>query len=122
MLATKAQDLEVIVLLGLIVKGDYIKVSGYDVFIVVKESQVRFLDRLLENSRFSSGKVEPLVYTVEETQQMFEDNNPLLLEVLKDGIVLWVENMFLNELNEEFDTKLTTEKFIARKKCLTINP
>lgn len=40
---------------------------------------------------------------------MFEDNHPFLLEVLKNGIVLWIECIFWNELKEEFDTKLTTE-------------
>lgn len=121
-LAAKAQDIEVIVLFGSMTKDYYSNMSDYDVFIVIKESQVRFLDRLLEYSRFSDGKVETLVYTVEETRQMFEDNHMLLLEVLKDGIVLWVDGSFWNELKEEFKTKLATEKLIPRKKGWTINP
>jgi len=120
-LAAKAQNLEVIVLFGSMAKEDYSIRSDYDVFIVVKESQIRFLDRLLEYTQFSDGKVEPLVYTVEEIRQMFENNHLLLLEALKDGIVLWTEGTFWDNLKEKFDAKLAAGKLIPRKKGWTIN-
>jgi len=77
-----------IILFGSMAKGNYTNHSDYDVLIVVSKEELSFKDRLYKYSTLSNGWVEPFVYTSEEAESMLEDYNPLMLDALKDGIVI----------------------------------
>ena len=91
-----------VVLFGSMAKGDYTKFSDYDLLIVVSEERLGFKDRLYEYALYSDGWVEPFVYTVEEVRKMFREYNPLILDALKDGIVIYDSSGFWVRLKEEF--------------------
>lgn len=93
-------------------KGNYTKYSDYDILIIVSHEELGFKDRLHEYSTPSDGWVEPLVYTREEAKSMLEDLHPLILDSLKDGIVLYDKGLW----------KCLTTKFGEFLKEGTITP
>ncbi len=107
LLAAKKDIVKSVVLFGSMAKMEYTRFSDYDLFIVVEREQVRFLDRLPEYYGLTSGRIEPLVYIRTEVESMFEDCNPLLLDVLRDGIVLH-DDGFWKDLKTRFEHLLQT--------------
>lgn len=103
-----------VILFGSMAKGNYTPHSDYDVFIVVEGEEARFIDRLSDYSSFSDGWVEPFTYTVEEVESMLRSYHPLLLDTLKDGIVLY-DIGFWKLLREKF-RRLLSEGIITPKK------
>jgi len=91
-----------IVLFGSMAKGNYTKYSDYDLLIVVSHEELNFKDRIYEYSLPSDGWVEPLVYTSEETRSMLEGLHPLILDSLKDGILIY-DKGFWKHLKAKFD-------------------
>ena len=104
-----------IILFGSMARGDYTRYSDYDLLIIISSDKHSFKDRLLEFSKFSDGWVEPLVYTEEEAAQMFRDFNLLILDALKDGIVIY-DKGFWSKLKESFNA-LLKKGVIAPKTC-----
>ena len=84
----KQDQIRAIIICGSTMKGNFGRESDIDLFIIVKEDSQRFIDCLLEYSRFTESYIEPLVYTIANVKQMFVDRHPLLLEVLADGTPL----------------------------------
>lgn len=107
----KADKIVSIVLFGSMVKGTYTIYSDHDLLIIVSEEDLSLKDRLYEYSRYSDGWIEPFVYTVRETEKMFEDKNPLILDALKDGVTLY-DRGFWKSLRERFE-KLLEKGVIA---------
>lgn len=101
----RMDGLKSIVLFGSMARGDYTKFSDYDLLIVVERDERRFMDRLLEYYGYSEGSVEPFVYTKEEVMEMFEGFNPLILDALKDGVVL-IDDGTWSSLKERFSELL----------------
>lgn len=85
-------------------KGSYTVYSDYDLLIVSRET-APFKDRLYEYSLLSDGWVEPLIYTEGEVESMVEDGNPLILDALRDGVVLY-DKRFWSRVREEFNELL----------------
>jgi len=82
---------EKIILFGSVARGDADEYSDIDL-IVVKQSDQRFVERLVEVMAFLPRdvvKADVLVYTPEEFQAMQEQGNPFIEQALKDGIVLY---------------------------------
>ena len=111
----KGNSIVSIILFGSMARGDYTKYSDYDLLIIISSDKLNFKDRLLEFSKFSDGWVEPLVYTEEEAAQMFRDFNVLILDALKDGIVIY-DRGFWDKLKESFNA-LLRKGVIAPKAC-----
>lgn len=78
-----------VVLFGSMAKGNYTKFSDYDVLVVVSGEELSFKDRLYWYSLYSDGWVEVFPYTKDEVEVMFGDFNPLVLDALKDGFVIF---------------------------------
>ena len=82
---------EKIILFGSMARGDADEYSDIDL-IVVKKSDKRFVERLVEVTAYLPRDVvraDVLVYTPEEFQSMQEKGNPFIEQALKDGIVLY---------------------------------
>ena len=83
-------DPERIILFGSAARGDTDEYSDIDL-IVIKETDRRFVQRLVDISAFISPyiSVDVFVYTPGEIKAMVEDGNPFIEEALKDGIVVY---------------------------------
>jgi len=90
-----------IILFGSMAKGNYTKYSDYDILLIVSHEELSFKDRLYEYSLPSNGWVEPFVYTQEEVKSMLSTFHPLILDSLKDGLVIYDEG-FWNGLKATF--------------------
>ncbi len=80
-----------VILFGSLARGDSWDGSDVDLLIVKSAATGRLLDRMDEVLRHTSGRihVEPLVYTEAELAQMVAQGNPLILQALKEGEVLY---------------------------------
>ncbi|MEM1545305.1 MAG: nucleotidyltransferase domain-containing protein [Candidatus Methanomethylicia archaeon] len=103
-----------IVLFGSMAKGTYTKHSDYDLLIVVSHEELSFKDRLYKYSKFSNGWVEAFIYSKEEVELMFKDFNPLILDSLKDGLVIY-DRGFWSDLRRIFN-ELIANKQLTQKK------
>ena len=102
-----------IVLFGSRARGDFTCYSDADVLVVLAESGRRLIDRLSDFAAYcSDGLVEPIVYTREEIEAMFEARNPFLLDVLHEGLPLFDRGLWA-ELRARFD-RLVEEKLVER--------
>jgi HEPN domain-containing protein/predicted nucleotidyltransferase len=81
---------EKIILFGSAARGETDEYSDLDL-IVIKKTDKRFVERLVEAGSFISPEVsvDILVYTPEELRAMIEEWNPFIEEALKDGKVLY---------------------------------
>ncbi|MEM0052790.1 MAG: nucleotidyltransferase domain-containing protein [Nitrososphaeria archaeon] len=79
-----------IILFGSFARGDFNEGSDIDL-IVIGDWNVSFLERIKVLLDFNDQylPIEPFGYTEEEFRRMVEDENPFILNVLKDGIVLY---------------------------------
>ncbi|RLE58667.1 MAG: hypothetical protein DRJ32_06040 [Thermoprotei archaeon] len=94
-------------------KGTYNIYSDFDLIVVVRKEELPFKDRPLKYSKYSDGWVEAFVYTREEVEYMFREFNTLILEALKDGIIIY-DDGFWSKLQSRF--KELMEKGIIRPK------
>ena len=81
---------ERIILFGSAARGETDEYSDIDL-IVIKETDRRFIQRLVDISAFISPyiSVDVFVYTPGEIKAMVEDGNPFIEEALKDGKILY---------------------------------
>ena len=93
---------EKIIIFGSYVRDEMDEYSDLD-FVVIKKTEKRFIERLIEVARLIDldldlGKVDVFVYTPEEFERMIEWENPFIERVLKEGRVLyeksWAPPMF----------------------------
>lgn len=84
-------DPERVVLIGSRARGDAAPSSDYDL-LVVKRTERRFLDRLLDVVEAMDPvlPVDVLVYTPEELQDMLRRGNPFVTHAMADGKDLYV--------------------------------
>ncbi|MEM2902555.1 MAG: nucleotidyltransferase domain-containing protein [Candidatus Bathyarchaeia archaeon] len=98
----KRDRIKSIVLHGSMARGDYDYSSDVDLIIIVSEESEKLSDRIYEYSEYSNGWVELLIYTELEILEMFTNFNPLILNALKDGIVI-LDDGFWTGLKKRFD-------------------
>ena len=81
---------EKIILFGSAARGDTDEYSDIDL-IVVKETDQRFVQRLVDVTSFLplDLSIDVFVYTPQELQRMIQAGNPFIEQALKDGIVLY---------------------------------
>ncbi len=85
-----AYNPEKIILFGSAARGDTDEYSDIDL-IVVKETDQRFVQRLVDVTSFLplDLSIDVFVYTPQELQTMIQAGNPFIEQALKDGIVLY---------------------------------
>lgn len=83
-----------IILFGSFARGDFSEGSDIDL-IVVGGWNESFLDRIkvLLELNVENLPLEPLGYTEEEFDRMIREENPFILNVLNEGIVLYNANL-----------------------------
>ncbi len=74
---------ESVILFGSFARGDYAESSDIDILVVLR-SDLDWFDRQHE---IEIG-MDALIYTPEELEKMFAENNGFILDVLEDGIIL----------------------------------
>lgn len=82
---------EKIIIFGSYVRDEMDEYSDLD-FVVIKKTEKRFIERLIEVARLIDldlGKVDVFVYTPEELERMIEWENPFIERVLKEGRILY---------------------------------
>ncbi len=82
---------EKIIIFGSYVRDEMDEYSDLD-FVVIKKTEKRFIERLIEVARLIDldlGKVDVFVYTPEEIERMIEWENPFIERVLKEGRILY---------------------------------
>ena len=81
---------EKIILFGSAARGDMDEYSDLDV-LVVKRTEVRFLERLVEAASYITLRrhVDVFVYTPEEFRDMVEDGNPFIESALRGGRIVY---------------------------------
>ncbi len=82
---------EKIILFGSAVRGDTDRHSDLDI-VVIKNTKKRFLERLIEVSKFIRDDLFPVdvfVYTPEEFKLMQEEENSFIEQVLKEGRIIY---------------------------------
>ncbi len=87
----KKYDPEKIILFGSYARGEIDEYSDMD-FVVIKKTDKRFLERLIEVTKLIDsdlGRVDVFVYTPEEFEDMIKTANPFILQVLKEGKVVY---------------------------------
>ncbi len=88
--ALKPYDPDRVILFGSAARGDVDAYSDIDI-VVIKETDARFLDRLGSVYQLIQPDfgLDALVYTPMEFAQMQADQNPLIEEILGEGVVIY---------------------------------
>ncbi|MEM1623409.1 MAG: nucleotidyltransferase domain-containing protein [Sulfolobales archaeon] len=94
-----------VILFGSRVRGDYKPWSDYDILIIA-EFRERYLDRIGDILKLVgdiSINVEPHPYTLDEAIEMLKKGNPIIVDALSEGIILYSREEFkeLLKLYEE---------------------
>jgi predicted nucleotidyltransferase len=87
----KRYDPERIIIFGSVVRGDADEQSDVDV-VVIKQTDKRFLDRLLDVAKLLDndlGKVDVFVYTSDEFEEMRRQENPFIEKIVTEGRVIY---------------------------------
>jgi predicted nucleotidyltransferase len=91
-IGSEHSEVEVCILYGSLIRGDYLPESDIDVLILVETAREPFLkraDAFREVFLPLPMDVDLKVYTREEAADMIQQGNRYLLEVLREGKVLW---------------------------------
>ncbi len=102
---TRKYSIKAIILMGSRARGDWTPWSDYDLLIIGDFSE-KYLDRIksiLEVIGETPLEVEPHPYTLEEAMEMLRRGNPLVVDAMEEGIVLYATNEIekLKSLYEE---------------------
>ena len=99
----RALRLKGLVLFGSRSRGDWKPWSDYDLLIIAEfeEDYMSRIPRILELLSDIPAHVEPHPYTVEEARRMLAKGNPILVDALEEGKVLYTTPEF-EELVETY--------------------
>lgn len=87
---SKDKNVVAVVLFGSLAKGEATPASDADILILLKESNLRFDERIPQFIPTGVGiSVEVFPYTLEEFRSLLDNKSPLAEEVSKNGIVLY---------------------------------
>jgi len=83
-------DISQIILFGSFARGDYHEYSDIDLIIIgyLDDNFFNRIGKVLDLGP-PNIELEPLVYTPEEFEKMKENENPFILNVLEEGIILY---------------------------------
>jgi len=87
---------DAILLFGSRARGDYKPWSDYDI-LVIADFEEKYLDRIgriLEITKDLAVNVEPHPYTLEEAIEMLKKGNPIIVDALSEGVVLYASEKF----------------------------
>ena len=110
----KGDKIQSIVLFGSVARGEYTIYSDIDLLVIVSEEHSSFKDRLYEYSKYSDGWVEALVYTTREVDEMFRNFNPIILDALYYGLVIY-DKGFWKTLTKDFKNLLNKKVIVPKK-------
>jgi uncharacterized protein len=81
---------EKVILFGSYARGDYNEASDIDV-LIIKDTDQKFTKRIDEVMDLceDSPKIEPLVYTPREIEEMVKNENDFIRTVMSEGVVLF---------------------------------
>ena len=85
------RKVDAIILFGSRARGDWVPWSDYDV-LVIAEFQEKYLDRIARILGLFSDlpvEVEPHPYTLEEAIQMLLRGNPIIVDAIEEGVILY---------------------------------
>jgi predicted nucleotidyltransferase len=94
-----------VVVFGSYARGDFNAWSDIDVFIVVDKDLPRNpLERLnlLEECIREEPLIEPMIMTVKEAMQNLAKHNPLIIDVVRNGIVIIDDLNIIEKMRETF--------------------
>ena len=120
LLKEKSEKIVSIILFGSMAKGNYTIYSDYDLLLIVSYESLDFKNRLYEYSKFSNGWVEIFPYTMDEANFMFKNFNPLILDALKDGIIIY-DKGFWKKLKKEFKKLIKQKTLISKENGWIVN-
>ena len=87
----KKMNVKAVILFGSRARGNWKPWSDYDILIIA-DFKERYLDRLkkvLEIVDNISLEIEPHPYTLEETLKMLKKGNPIIVNALEEGKILY---------------------------------
>jgi predicted nucleotidyltransferase len=90
-----------IILYGSMAKGTYGVGSDIDLLIISENFPHNFLDRLklLNEINPTTAPIEALGYTTEEFEKMLRKKNPIALDALEEGIIIYDDGYFIKMKN-----------------------
>ncbi len=91
---------KVVILFGSRARGDWGPWSDYDL-LIIGEFKEKYLDRvgkILELIEDIPLPVEPHPYTLEEALDMLRKGNPLIVDALEEGKILYADKNYLDKL------------------------
>ena len=95
LLASRAHDVEFVVLFGSMARGNWSRGSDYDVLVgLCAEDGKRLIDRIGELESLLDGNVQVFPHDRPVWERMFESFHPLLLEALDHGVILFDRGRF----------------------------
>lgn len=93
---TRSLKVYALILFGSRARGDYKPWSDYDILIIA-DFESRYLDRIGKILELIDGvglNIEPHPYTLSEAIEMLKKGNPILVDALEEGIVLYSREEF----------------------------
>ncbi|MEM1668478.1 MAG: nucleotidyltransferase domain-containing protein [Thermofilaceae archaeon] len=93
---TSVLKVDAIVLFGSRARGDYKPWSDYDI-LVLADFEEKYLDRIgriFEITKDLTLNIEPHPYTLEEAIEMLKKGNPIIVDALSEGVVLYASERF----------------------------
>ncbi|MEM4531638.1 MAG: nucleotidyltransferase domain-containing protein [Thermofilaceae archaeon] len=93
---TSVLRVDAIVLFGSRARGDYKPWSDYDI-LVLADFEEKYLDRIgriFEITKDLTLNIEPHPYTLEEAIEMLKKGNPIIVDALSEGVVLYASERF----------------------------
>lgn len=89
-MAASYPEIEKVILFGSLARGDAVPGSDADLLIILSETSVPFLDRILRYTPLGCGiGVEVFPYTRKEIEQMLQQGNHFIRRALAEGIELF---------------------------------
>ena len=88
--------MDAIVLFGSRARGDHKPWSDYDI-LVLADFEEKYLDRIgriFEITKDLTLNIEPHPYTLEEAIEMLKKGNPIIVDALSEGVVLYASERF----------------------------
>ncbi len=107
-------DLHSVILFGSYAKGTAQTYSDIDILIILNKKFANWMERrdleieLRKRLYRTVGQVSPKVGSIEELKAALDAYNPLILNILDSGIVLYDDDTF-NKLKRQFEQKISTE-------------
>jgi predicted nucleotidyltransferase len=107
-------DIHSVILFGSYAKGKAQTYSDIDILIILNRKFTNWTERrdleieLRKKFYRTIGQVSPKVGSIEELKTALEAYNPLILNILDSGVILYDDGTF-NKLKKQFEQKISTK-------------